>query len=169
MRGVGAIAAANSMAQHAGAAEAQMPENPLASWNDGPAKAAILNFVRAVTDPSSKSFVAPEDRIATFDQDGTLWVEHPVYSQAMFALDRVHALAPQHPEWQAQEHLKAVLSNDRAAMARFTEGDWAEIIFLDSCRHEPGSLPRDRWALAGNSEGCQVSAALHRTCLSADA
>jgi phosphoglycolate phosphatase-like HAD superfamily hydrolase len=117
------------MAQRAGA-QTQMPENPLTSWNEGVAKAAILDFVRAATDPSSRSFVALEDRIATFDQDGTLWVEHPVYSQAMFALDRVHAMAPQHPEWQAQEQLKAVLSNDRAAMAHFTEGDWAEIIFL---------------------------------------
>jgi hypothetical protein len=80
----------------------------------------ILNFVRTTTDPASKNFVAPEDRIATFDQDGTLWVEHPLYTQAMFALDRVHALAPQHPEWQSQEPLKAVLSNDSAAIAYFT-------------------------------------------------
>jgi haloacid dehalogenase-like hydrolase len=111
-------------------AEAQMPDHPLASWNDGPAKAAILNFGRAMTDPSSKEFVPPEDRIATFDQDGTLWVEHPLYTQAMFALDRVHALAPQHPEWQSQEPFKAVLSNDQAALGRFSEGDWAQIIFI---------------------------------------
>lgn len=129
MLGATTIAAADLVPQHAGA-EAQMSDHPLASWNEGPAKAAILNFVRAATDPSSKTFVAPEDRIATFDQDGTLWVEHPVYSQAKFALDRVHALAPQHPEWQSQEPLKAVLSNDRAAMAHLTEGDWAEIIFV---------------------------------------
>ena len=83
-----------------------MPDRSLASWNDGPVKAAILNFVRAITDPSSKNFVPPEDRIATFDQDGTLWVEHPLYTQAMFALDRVHALAPQHPEWQSPSHSK---------------------------------------------------------------
>jgi phosphoglycolate phosphatase-like HAD superfamily hydrolase len=107
-----------------------MPDYPLASWDDGPAKAAILNFVRATTDRSSKDFVPPEDRIATFDQDGTLWVEHPLYTQAMFALDRVHALAPQYPEWQSQEPFKAVLSNDQTALGRFSEGNWAEIIFL---------------------------------------
>jgi len=69
------------------------------------------------------------DRIATFDQDGTLWVEHPLYTQAMFALDRVHALAPEHPEWQSQEPFKAVLFNDLEAFGHFTERDWAEIIF----------------------------------------
>ena len=96
--GVPATVAAASAAQYA-AAQAQTPNSPLASWNDGPAKQAVLDFVRATTDQSSKNFVPPEDRIATFDQDGTLWVEHPEYGQAMFALDRVHELAPQHPEW----------------------------------------------------------------------
>ncbi len=102
----------------------------LPSWNDGPAKQTVVDFVRATTDPSSKNFVAPEDRIATFDQDGTLWVEHPLYTQAMFAIDRVHALAPQHPEWQSNEPFKAVLSNDRSALGHFSERDWAEIIFV---------------------------------------
>jgi hypothetical protein len=111
-------------------AQAQTPGPYLASWNEGPAKEAILGFVHSTTDRSSPDFVAPEDRIATFDQDGTLWVEHPLYSQAMFALDRVHELAPQHPEWRNQEPFKAVLSNDPAAVAHFTEGDWAEIIFV---------------------------------------
>jgi hypothetical protein len=78
----------------------------LPSWNDGLAKAAILDFVPATTDPSSRNFVPPEDRVATFDQDGTLWVEHPLYNQAMFAIDRVHELAPQHPDWQSQEPFK---------------------------------------------------------------
>ncbi len=110
-------------------AEAQMSNQPLPSWNEGPAKEAILRFVHATTDPSSKDFVAAEDRIATFDQDGTLWVEHPLYTQAMFALDRVHALAPQHPEWRSREPFSAVLANDQAALGRFSEGDWAEVIF----------------------------------------
>jgi haloacid dehalogenase-like hydrolase len=108
--------------------QAQTPSDPLASWNDGPAKQAILDFVRATTDQSSKDFVKPEDRIATFDQDGTLWVEHPGYGQAMFALDRVHTLAPQHPEWQNQEPFKSVLSNDPAAIGKFTESDWLQIV-----------------------------------------
>jgi len=66
--------------------------DPLASWHDGPAKQAVLDFVRTAIDQ-----VAPEDRIATFDQDGTLWVEHPVYTQATFALERLHRVAPKHP------------------------------------------------------------------------
>lgn len=100
----------------------------LPSWNDGAAKRAILEFVRATTETGSPQFVPPEDRIATFDQDGTLWVEHPLYTQAMFALDRVHVLAPQHPDWKGQEPFEAVLANDPPALAHFTERDWAEII-----------------------------------------
>jgi phosphoglycolate phosphatase-like HAD superfamily hydrolase len=99
--------------------------DPLASWSDGPAKQAIMDFAR-----NSASQVAPEDRIATFDQDGTLWVEHPVYTQAMFAIERLHALAPKHPEWTEREPYKSVLANDTAAMARFSERDWAEIVFV---------------------------------------
>jgi phosphoserine phosphatase len=96
----------------------------LSAWNDGPAKQAILNFVGTAT-----SQVPPEERIATFDQDGTLWVEHPVYTQAMFALERVHTLAAQHPEWKDQEPFQVVLAGDEAAIAKFSERDWAEILF----------------------------------------
>ncbi len=108
--------------------QAQTPTGPLASWNDGPAKQAILDFVRVCTDPSGKAFVPPEDRIATFDQDGTLWVEHPLYSQAFFALYRVHVLAPQHPEWKTVEPFKSVLSGGTEALGKFTERDWFQII-----------------------------------------
>src|SRR5215471_8001742 len=103
-------------------AQAQTAD-PLPSWNDGPAKQAILDFVRAADQ------VPPEDRIATFDQDGTLWVEHPVYTQAMFALERMHTLAPHHPEWKNYEPFRAVLANDEAAIAKFSEREWAEIVF----------------------------------------
>ncbi len=120
---------AASLARYA-EGQAQTAVEPLASWNEGPAKEAIRDFVRSATDPSSRSLVQPEDRIATFDQDGTLWVEHPMYTQAVFALDRVHALAPQHPEWRTSEPLKTVLANDMAAIAKFSERDWAEIISL---------------------------------------
>src|SRR5262245_7687086 len=72
--------------------------DPLPSWNDGPAKQAILAFVRTTTDQSSQKFVAPEARIATFDQDGTLWVEHPMYTQVVYSLERVKALAEKKPE-----------------------------------------------------------------------
>ena len=107
---------------------AQAAGDPLASWNDGPAKQAILSFVAATTDKASPEYVRPEDRIATFDQDGTLWVSHPIYAQAMFALDRVHELVAKHPEWKKKEPFKAVLAGDREAMGKFTEQDWAEII-----------------------------------------
>ena len=103
-------------------ANAQTPA--LTSWNDGPAKQAISSFVKEVTDKSGTKYVEPQDRIATFDQDGTLWVEHPLYTQATFALARVHNLAPQHPEWKQRDPFKAVLANDRAAIGRFSESDW---------------------------------------------
>jgi haloacid dehalogenase-like hydrolase len=97
--------------------------DPLPSWNDGPAKQAILDFVHATTDPSSASFSPPEERIAAFDQDGTVCVEHPLYPQVLFALDRVVALAPQHPEWKTTEPFKTVLSGDKAAIAKLTMKD----------------------------------------------
>jgi hypothetical protein len=106
----------------------QAQSAPLASWNDGPARQAILDFVHATTDRASSDFVPPEDRIATFDQDGTLWVEHPVFAQAMFALDRVRVLAPQHPEWKSQEPFSVVLSSDPEKVTNFTEKDWTEIV-----------------------------------------
>jgi phosphoglycolate phosphatase-like HAD superfamily hydrolase len=107
-------------------ASAQAPSLP--SWNEGVAKRAIMAFVSEVTDQSSPKYVQPADRIATFDQDGTLWVEHPLYTQAVFALDRVHELAPRHPEWNQQEPFKAVLGNDPSALARFSESDWETIV-----------------------------------------
>lgn len=100
----------------------------LASWNEGAAKQAIVSFVKEVTDKSSPKYVDPTDRIATFDQDGTLWVEHPLATQAVFALDRVHQLAAQHPEWNQEEPFKAVLANDRAAIARFSQSDLEAIV-----------------------------------------
>lgn len=89
----------------------------LPSWNDGAAKSAIQSFVRRVTDPASKDFVRPEERIAVFDNDGTLWVEQPMYTQLAFALDRARELAPQHPEWQQSPVLKAAIDGDLKAVA----------------------------------------------------
>jgi hypothetical protein len=103
--------------------------DPLPSWNDGPAKAAIVSFVRVTTDKSNPKFVPPEDRIATFDQDGTTWVEHPAYSQLLFAFDRVATLAPQHPEWKTRQPFQAVLKGDKDAMSRFTLKDLETIVF----------------------------------------
>ena len=76
--------------------------DPLPSWNDGPSKTATLEFVAAVTDKDGKDYVKPAARIATFDNDGTLWVEYPMYTQLLFSFDRVKQLAPQHPEWKNQ-------------------------------------------------------------------
>jgi phosphoserine phosphatase len=111
-----------------GMAGALAAADPLPSWNDGPAKKAILSFVRETTTKSSSRYVDPADRIATFDQDGTLWTEQPVYAQAAFALDRVGKLAAEHPEWKEKQPFQAVIAHDREAMSKFTEGDWIEIV-----------------------------------------
>jgi hypothetical protein len=87
-------------------------DDPLSSWNDGPARQAIVDFVARVTTAGSKDFVPEPERIAVFDNDGTLWAEQPLYFQLAFALDRVQALAPQHPEWQEQQPFKAVLEGN---------------------------------------------------------
>lgn len=92
-------------------------DDPLPSWNAGAAKASIVDFVTAVTAAGGAEFVPVEERIAVFDNDGTLWVEQPMYTQLAFALDRVKALAPQHPEWKSEQPFKAVLENDHAALA----------------------------------------------------
>ena len=92
-------------------------QQPLPSWNDGAAKTAVIEFVRKVTQQSSRDFVPPAERIAVFDNDGTLWSEQPIYFQFAFALDRVKALAPQHPEWKTTQPFKAVLDGDTKALA----------------------------------------------------
>ncbi len=100
------------------AAPAHARHDDLASWNDGPAKKSIVDFVKTTTDKASPDYVPPGERIATFDNDGTLWSEQPMYVQGLFALDRVKALAPQHPEWQTQEPFASILKGDlKAALA----------------------------------------------------
>jgi len=86
--------------------------DPLPSWNEGTAKRSIIDFVNRVTQPNSPDFVAPEQRIATFDNDGTLWSEQPMYFQLFFAIDRVKAMVPMHPEWKDKQPFKAVLEGD---------------------------------------------------------
>jgi phosphoglycolate phosphatase-like HAD superfamily hydrolase len=90
----------------------------LPSWNEGPAKQAILDFVRDTTDRANPKFVPPEERIATFDQDGTLWVEHPIYSQVVYCLERVPAVVAKDPKLKNVQPFKTVLSGDREAIAR---------------------------------------------------
>ena len=91
-------------------------QDPLPSWNDTAPKKAIIGFVEKVTKEGSPDFVRPEERIATFDNDGTLWAEQPIYFQFAFAIDRVKAFAPQHPEWKKQQPFAAVLSGDKEAL-----------------------------------------------------
>lgn len=110
-------------------AEAQAsPGQPLASWNEGPAKQAILDFVRATTDRANPQFIPPEQRIATFDQDGTLWVEHPMYTQVVYCLERVPAVVAQKPELKSREPFKTVLSGNREAMAKLSLRDLEDIL-----------------------------------------
>jgi len=106
--------------------------DPLASWNDGAAKAAISEFVHATTDQSSPKFVPPEERIATFDQDGTLWVEHPIYTQVIYCLDRVPAVVKEKPELANAEPFKTVMSGDREAIAKLSMDDLLKILAATS-------------------------------------
>jgi len=87
-------------------------QDPLPSWNEGPRKAAIVDFVHRVTTEGGRDYVAPADRIATFDNDGTLWAEQPMYFQLIFCIAEVKRLAPQHPEWKTQEPFASILKGD---------------------------------------------------------
>jgi len=102
--------------------------DPLPSWNDGPAKKAIIGFVQSTTDKSNPKFVPPEARIATFDQDGTTWVEQPMYTQVMYCLERVPVLAKEKPELKEVEPFKTVLSGNREAMAKLSKKDLEKIL-----------------------------------------
>jgi phosphoglycolate phosphatase-like HAD superfamily hydrolase len=104
------------------------PVDPLPSWNNGLAKSAIVSFVGKVTRPGGAEFVPIPERIATFDNDGTLWSEQPIYFQFAFALDRVKELAPQHPEWKTTQPFQAVLEGDVKALAASGEKGLVELL-----------------------------------------
>jgi len=110
------------------ASTAAADTDALPSWNDGPAKSAIMEFVQATTDKSSSKFVPPAERIATFDQDGTLWVSHPMYAQVVYCLDRVPAVVKSKPELAKVEPFKTVLSGNREAMAKLSMKDLEKIL-----------------------------------------
>ena len=110
------------------AAQAHAQTDPLPSWNDGAAKKAIVEFVQTTTTQGSPKFVPPAERIATFDQDGTLWVEHPMYSQVMYCLDRVPALVKAKPELAKVEPFKTVMSGNREAIAKLPMDDLEKIL-----------------------------------------
>ena len=105
-------------------------EAVLASWNDGPAKQSVLDFVRRVTTTGSPEFVKPEERIAVFDNDGTLWSEQPVVFQAAFVIDRLKALAPQHPEWKNNPVIQAALAGDIGAVAAGGQRALGELVMV---------------------------------------
>src|SRR6266487_3568237 len=108
--------------------------DPLPSWNDTAPKKVIVAFVERVTKEGSPDFVPPAERIATFDNDGTLWAEQPMYFQFLFAMDRIKALAPQHPEWKTKEPFKSVLAGDMKGQLASGEHRILEII----ARRNPG-------------------------------
>ena len=142
----------------------------LASWNDGSAKQAILDFVKATTDRASPKFVPPEERIATFDQDGTLWVEHPIYTQVMYCLDRVPAVVENESgTGKNVEPFKTVLSGDREAIAKLPLRDLEKILAatLTGMSVEEFNADVNEWLDDG--QGPALEAALHRPHLPADA
>ena len=111
----------------------------LVSWNDGPARKAIVDFVTRVTREGGPDFVPVAARIATFDNDGTLWAEQPMYVQLAFVLDRVKALAPMHPEWAQTQPFKAVLEGDAKALAATIADLWTERSLVDEARRVHGA------------------------------
>jgi phosphoglycolate phosphatase-like HAD superfamily hydrolase len=122
------------------ALDAWMDPDPLPSWRDGAAKRAIMSFVDRVTIPGSPEYVPPAERVATFDNDGTLWAEQPLYFQLAFVLDRVRALAPRHPEWKTQPPFQAALAGDRAALAATGEKGLAELLLATHAGMSPEEL-----------------------------
>jgi phosphoglycolate phosphatase-like HAD superfamily hydrolase len=111
-----------------GACATAPQSDPLPSWNDGPPKTAVVSFIERVTDAAHEAFVPVAERVAVFDNDGTLWAEQPMYFQLAFALDRVRAMAPEHPDWADTPPYRAILSADPAALAGLTEHDLLEIV-----------------------------------------
>ena len=106
--------------------------DPLPSWNEGAAKASIVSFVRATTDAASPDYVRPEERIATFDNDGTLWAEQPYYFQFAFAIDQIKALAPRNPDWQDQEPFKSMLTGNAKSVLT---GDQRALVQIVAATH----------------------------------
>ena len=151
------------------AATVARAQDPLPSWNDGPAKQAIVDFVAKVTKEGSPDFVPPAERIATFDNDGTLWAEQPMYFQFLFALDRVKALAPQHPEWKDKEPFASLLKGDVKGALAGGERAMLEIVMATHAgmtTEEFEQIVKDWLATAKHPK---FKRPLHRDGLSADA
>ena len=122
-RWLGAVVLSGLLAACAPMPGAVPAGDPLPSWNDGANKQRIVAFVKAVTSEGGKDYVAPEERVAVFDNDGTLWLEYPMYTQLLFVFDRIKQMAPQHPQWKDKEPYKSVLAGDmRGALASGEKG-----------------------------------------------
>ena len=102
--------------------------DPLPSWNEGNTKSAIIDYVNDVTNQQSENFIPVSKRIATFDNDGNLWSEQPAYFQLFFAIDRIKALAPEHPEWKTEQPFKAVLEDDMTELAKYGEHGLLQLV-----------------------------------------
>jgi len=142
--------------------QTEITTDPLPSWNAGQAKREILEFVARVTDPASPDFVPEAARVATFDNDGTLWSENPLYFQLLFALDRVRSMAADHPEWLKTQPFRAILEEDREALGKMGHSELGQILaathagmtseefaviardWLDTARHPRFGQPFDR-------------------------
>ncbi len=111
-----------------GPRSARAEDDPLPSWYDGAAKRAIVDFVEKVTREGTPDFIPPAQRVATFDNDGTLWVEQPIYTQVVFAVDRLKLLAADNPQWRTTEPYRTILTGDKAALASFTLQDYEKIV-----------------------------------------
>jgi len=144
--------------------------DPLPSWNDGATKSSILDFVARVTTQGGPGFVPVDQRIATFDNDRTLWVKQPMYVQLAFALDRVKVMAPMHPEWKTKQPFAAVLDGDMKALAASGEKGVAEIIGvthagMTTAEFEKITSDGDQemleWTTAGN--GARFGLLVHHT------
>jgi phosphoserine phosphatase len=125
---IGILACAAILASQFLVPPASAQSDPLPSWKEGPARKAIVDFVRAATDKTGPDYVAPEERIAVFDQDGTTWVEQPVYPQLVFAFHQAGTMARKDPELAASEPFKTVLSGDRAAIGKLSMKDLEKIV-----------------------------------------
>ena len=118
-------------------------EDPLPSWNEGPTKQAIVAFVTSATTMGGPDYIAPEDRIATFDNDGTLWSEQPIYFQGAFVNDRIRAMAADHPEWANTQPYKAVLEGDMAALGAAGEEGIVKLLAATHAGCHKPPPPRD--------------------------
>jgi hypothetical protein len=115
--GLGIFSPPSRAVQAQNTTTAKIPADALPSWNEGPSKKAIVAFVEKVTKEGGPDFIPVAERLAVFDNDGTLWCEHPMYVQMAFVIDRVKALAPKHPEWKEKEPFNAVLEADLKKLA----------------------------------------------------